>query len=177
MSCYKIRTPTSPLPLTVKGTDDDPETKTCCAPGCFTCANGDKHPPPPAPPTALTKFLSILQTHKEILTRGFDEVESRIKEIRAVRLDADLESGHQELRELADVRWGYLDALDDVEGDVAYAKRVNVYSQSECANEEEEDKGEEEIDEMTELGQQEKCEEEVEDEFFEVETEEKPKNE
>jgi hypothetical protein len=90
----------------------------------------------------------------------------------ALLASTHLESGYEELRELEDVSWAYLNTLNDVEDEVAYSKRVKMYSHSEHEDDddEEEEEEEEEVEEVTELTQHEKSEEEVDHAFFKLET-------
>lgn len=100
-------------------------TTSCGMPGCFTCANGEKHAPLL---TAFEEFLSIMQNHKDSLIRGSVKIKRRIMEIRARH--SDLESGDGDLAELLQVEHSYVEALEVHEDEVAHVKREGMYGDS-----------------------------------------------
>jgi hypothetical protein len=136
MASTKVYAPNSELPTAMNEAAEDCKPTSDCVPGCFTCANGDKHAQLLTP---SNEFLLIMQTHNEALRRGMANTKARIAVLKAERLDADLESGHDELRELNLVIRDYEYALEGTEYDVAHARGVSMIRDHSDAEEEEEE--------------------------------------
>ncbi|KAE9375797.1 hypothetical protein N431DRAFT_502644 [Stipitochalara longipes BDJ] len=153
MASTKVYTPSSELPTAMKEAAEDPNSTTDCGvPGCFTCANGEKHA---LLLTPFDEYLLIMQNHKEALRRGMANTKGRIAVIKSERLDTDLESGHFEQKELEQVIYDYEEALESDEDCIAYAKRAGMYEHGAYSKEEEEEQGEieeeEELEDESEL--------------------------
>jgi hypothetical protein len=87
-----------------------------------------------------------MQSHRHILFQHWDKIDGQIESIRAERLDPDLESGHDKMRELEQVRYNYTSALCDIEDVIAQAKRASMYG--DIFDEEYEDHDEDEAEEL-----------------------------
>jgi hypothetical protein len=149
MASTKVYAPNSELPTAMNEAAEDCKPTSDCVPGCFTCANGDKHAQLLTP---SDEFLLIMQTHNEALRRGMANTKARIAVLKAERLDADLESGHEELRELNLVIHDYEYALEGTEYDVAHARGASMI-RDHCDDEEEEEKEENESGDESEFAE------------------------
>jgi len=149
-------TQTSEKSSTITQEVENPKnTNSCGVPCCFTCADDERHA---LLLTLFEEYLSVMQTHKEALIRGSAKIESRIKAIRAEQyLNSDLEPGHDELTELAQVLYDYGSALESAEDEVVYAQRARMYGDFDSDAEDGDDE-EEEFEETVEVTE---CDEKV----------------